>query len=171
MPITEAAPSGDIDSLYSSHHHWLRNWLRRQLNCSETAADLTHDTFIRILQKQRTDPSLSIRYPRGYLRMVANSLMMDHFRRHAVEKAYLEALAHIPRNTVISSEERSIILETLQQLDKLLGRLPSPVREAFLLSRVDGLTYAEIAKRLDVSLRTVKRYMKQAFIQCLDLML
>lgn len=97
--------------------------------------------------------------------------MIDHFRRKSVEKAYIEALAHLPEAATITADERQIILQTLQQLDRLLENLSPAVRQAFLLSRIDGLTYEEIAQRLGVSLRTVTRYMQQAFEQCLELML
>ena len=49
----------------------------------------------------------------------------------------------------------------------MLNGLPPKVREAFLLSQLDGLTYAQVAQRLDVTVRTVKRYMAQAFEQCI----
>jgi len=41
------------------------------------------------------------------------------------------------------------------------------VKRAFLLSQINGLKYDDIAKQLDVSLITVKRYMKQAFLHCM----
>lgn len=164
-------PEDDMYSLYSGHHGWLRGWLRKNLGCSETAADLAQDTFLKVMQKQQADTGFSISYPRRYLRMVANSLMVDHFRRRAVEQAYLDVLAQQPEPATISAEERQILLETLQQLDRLLDTMPLAMRQAFLLSRLDGLTYQQIAERLGVSLRTVKRYMQQAFIQCLDQML
>ncbi len=77
----------------------------------------------------------------------------------------------LPEPASISAEEREIILETLQQLDKMLDAMPARMRQAFLLSRLDGLTYQQIADQLGVSLRSVKRYMQQAFVQCLDLIL
>jgi len=40
------------------------------------------------------------------------------------------------------------------------------VRSAFLLSQLDGLGYAEIAVRLDVSMSSVQQYMKRAFAAC-----
>lgn len=161
----------NVETLYKAHHGWLRNWLCKQLNCSQTAADLMQDTFVRVMQKQRDDEQFKISYPRRYLRMTANSLMLDHFRRRAVEQAYLEALAEMPEAYAISTEERQIILQTLQQLDSLLDAMPAAVRQAFLLSRLDGLSYPQIAEQLQVSLRTVKRYMQQAYMQCLDLLL
>jgi len=167
----ESLKRNEIHNLYTGHSSWLQNWLRGKLDCSDTAADLAHDTFIRVMQKQRSDESFNILYPRSYLRMVANSLMVDLFRRRSVEKAYLEALAHFPEAVSISAEEREIILQTLQHLDQLLENLPNAARQAFLLSRIDGLTYAEISQRLGVSQRTVTRYMQQAFELCLELTL
>lgn len=159
-----------VHNLYSSHQGWLRDWLRKRLGCSETAADLTQDTFVRVIQKQRAEPGFVISYPRRYLNMLANSLMLDLFRRRAVEQAYLDALALMPEPELISEEERALILELLQRFDQMLDKLPAAVRQAFLLSRLDGLTYDEIAVQLDVSVRTVKRYMQQAFVAYLDVM-
>ncbi len=45
--------------------------------------------------------------------------------------------------------------------------LQAQVRRAFLLSQLDGLGYRDIAERLEVSERTVKRYMAQAYEHCL----
>lgn len=42
-----------LEDLYSGHHGWLRSWLQKRLQCSETAADLAQDTFVRILLKEQ----------------------------------------------------------------------------------------------------------------------
>lgn len=170
-PTPAFQPELELHNLYSGYNGWLRGWLCKQLGCSETAADLAQDTFIKVMLKQREDRSFGISYPRRYLRMVAGSLMVDHLRRRMVEQAYLEALAQLPEPASITTEEREIILQTLQQLDRLLDAMPSAVRQAFLLSRIDGLSYPQIAESLGVSERTIKRYMQQAFVQCLELML
>lgn len=49
----------------------------------------------------------------------------------------------------------------------MLDALAPPVRRAFLLSQLDGMTYDAIAIELGVSAITIKRYMKQAFLHCL----
>ena len=54
------------------------------------------------------------------------------------------------------------------EVDKLLRELPVKVRQAFLLSRLDGCTYARIAEQLGVSERMVKKYMAQAMYHCLS---
>ena len=65
-------------------------------------------------------------------------------------------------------ERQLIILQTLHEIDAMLDALPAPVRRAFLLSQIEGLTYEAIAREIGVSLITVKRYMARAFRQCLD---
>jgi RNA polymerase sigma-70 factor (ECF subfamily) len=47
-----------------------------------------------------------------------------------------------------------------------LARLPGKVRATFLLSRVDGLTYPQIAAELGISLRSVSAYMTRSQALC-----
>ena len=68
-----------------------------------------------------------------------------------------------------SPEQQAIILETLQEIDAMLDGLAPPVRQAFLMAQLEGLGYAEIATRLGVSERTVKRYMAEAMAHCIVL--
>jgi DNA-directed RNA polymerase specialized sigma24 family protein len=56
---------------------------------------------------------------------------------------------------------------SLLQIDAVLDSLPPAARKAVLPSQLDGLTYAEIACELNVSLATVKRKMLRAFRACL----
>lgn len=61
---------------------------------------------------------------------------------------------------------RTLALEALTLLDRLLDELPAKVREAFLLSHLQGLKIAEIAERLQVSTRSVKLYLVRANQHC-----
>lgn len=153
-----------VHSLYTNHHSWLCGWLRKRLGCVDHAADLAQDTFIRVLT-QRTAPQL--REPRAYLSTIARSLMIDMFRRRALEQAYLETLAARPEALDISPETRLLIIETLLEIDRLLDGLGSRTREIFLMSQLDGLSYVEIARQLDVSVNTVKKHAVRALMQCL----
>ena len=63
--------------------------------------------------------------------------MIDHFRRAALEQAYLAELALVPEAEQPSAEEQYLILEDLREIDRLLGA--SEARSAFLYSRLDGM--------------------------------
>ncbi|MDR6609422.1 sigma-70 family RNA polymerase sigma factor [Pseudomonas synxantha] len=154
-----------IEALYSGHHGWLYATLRKKLGNAMDAADLTQDTFTRILASRVA----VIEQPRAYLSCVAKGILVNWYQRKALERAYLDALALLPAPEVPSPELRFIVLETLHEIDAMLDALPPLVKRAFLLSQISGLKYDDIAEQLGVSLITVKRYMKQAFVQCLML--
>jgi RNA polymerase sigma-70 factor (ECF subfamily) len=161
LPSQEA-----IHTLYSNHHSWLKGWLRRRVDCCEQAADLSHDTFVRVL---RAGIAAQIEEPRSYLAKVAGGLVVDFFRRRAIEQAYLGVLAGLPQAEVPSLETQAIVVESLVRIEAMLEGLKPKVREAFLLAQLEGLTYPQIAERLDISLRTVSNYMTLAFDHCFEL--
>jgi len=156
--------SREIEALYSDHHGWLHGWLRKKLGNSFDAADLGQDTFARVLAG-RTPGALV--EPRAYLTTVAKGILVNWYRRQALERAYLDALAALPEPQAPGPELRFIILETLHEIDALLDRLPPQVKRTFLLSQIEGMKYEAIAQATGVSLITVKRHMKQAFSHCL----
>ena len=153
-----------VHSLYEEHHSWLCGWLRNRLGCVDHAADLAQDTFIRVITLRK---AAELREPRAYLSSVARSLMIDLFRRRALEQAYLEGLAARPEPVDISPETRLQIIETLMEIDRLLDGLGGRTREIFLMAQLDGLSYVEIARRLEVSVTTVKKHAVRALTHCL----
>ncbi|WP_373783421.1 sigma-70 family RNA polymerase sigma factor, partial [Delftia acidovorans] len=128
-------------------------------------------TFTRIWASARTQAIEDIQEPRAYLTTVARRLLVNHLERRSLEQAYLASLHLLPQATVLSVEARAILLETLQELDALLDALPAKVRTAFLMSQLEGLSYEDIAAHMQLSVRTVTRYMAQGFRQCLLVML
>ena len=157
-----------LHRFYIDHHGWLNAWLRRQLSCKDHAADLAQDTFLRLLARDR-DLSV-IHEPRAYLHTIAKGLLINHWKRRDIEQAYLEALDVQPESLAPSPEAHALIIETLMAVDRMLASLPEKVRAAFLLSQLDGLTYAAIGERLGVSERMVKKYMSRAMFECLLLL-
>jgi RNA polymerase sigma-70 factor (ECF subfamily) len=158
-----AAPAQPVADLYADHHHWLHVWLRKKLGCSEHAADLAHDTFLRLLDR---DEPVELREPRAFLTTIAKGLIANHFRRQKIERAWLETLALQPEAEAPSPETRALIVETLVEIDRRLDTLAPLVRRAFLLSQIDGLPQAEIAAALGISVPTVKRYLAKALVAC-----
>ncbi|MEI8209070.1 MAG: sigma-70 family RNA polymerase sigma factor [Methylococcales bacterium] len=151
--------------LYQDHHPWLLKWLEKRVQDRLQAEDHAHDTFLRIITSKET---LNINEPRAYLTTIAKRLLVNHWRRNTIERAYLERLSAYPEEVAISAEESAIILEVLREIDELLNQLPEKVRTAFLLAQLDDLTYVEIGQRLGVSDRMVRKYMAQAMFQCLS---
>ena len=106
-----------------------------------------------------------------FLATVARHLVIRQHRRRLLERAYLDTLALLPAELAPSPEERLIALESLQAVDQALDALAPKVREAFLLANLEGLSYADIATRLGVSMTSVKRYLAQGYERCFVLAL
>ena len=157
-----------VGQLYAHHCGWLQQWLSRRFAASFSqadVADLTHDTFVRLLLKPRQFSAVG--EARAFLCTVARGLCIDQWRRRQIEQAWLAELAARPERVEPSPEARAIMVQALQEIDAMLRTLPAKARTAFLLAQVHGLSYREIAEQIQVSERTVKKYMAQAMYQCL----
>lgn len=151
-------------ALYSDHHSWLHGWLRKKLGCSQRAADLAHDAFIRVLTL--AEPQ-NLKEPRAFLTTTATRLLIDGARRRKIEHAYLEELAlNAEEGSIPSPEAIHAALQILEKISVMLEGLPAKPREAFLLNRLDGLSYSEIAQVIGVSASMVKQYMASVLVHC-----
>jgi len=166
MSANSACPHYEgLDQMYRKERGWLTAWIRQKMGVSpERAVDLSQDTFLRVLVGKDAH---EIQQPRSYLATIARGLAIDLFRRQDLERVYMEYLAVSSLNHAPSPEEHAIVLETLAEVESVLQALGPKVRQAFLLAQVDGLSYAEIAQVIHVSVSSVKKYMAQAMECCL----
>ncbi|KIH82082.1 sigma-70 family RNA polymerase sigma factor [Pseudomonas batumici] len=148
-----------VGGLFRSHYPWLCTRLRRHLDSSASAEDIAADTFVQLLMAPDVGP---IRQPRALLTTIAQRLIYQLWRRRDLERAHLDALQQLPDAEGPSPEDQARMLEALENIDSLLDGLPDKVKATFLLSRVNGLTYPEIAAELGISQRSVSDYMVRA---------
>lgn len=154
----------NLDSLYRDHGRWLVNWLSSRSHSRARASDLAQETFCRLAEQ----PGLHLNsHPRRYLATVARRLLIDDSRRQSAERSFLGAFRfHMDDSFQPGPDRIAEAVSELAALVDLLGSLPTNVRRAFLLSRADGFTYAEIAAELGVSPSMVKQYVARAFAHC-----
>jgi RNA polymerase sigma-70 factor (ECF subfamily) len=159
---------GQTEAIYAAHNDWLKAWLYRRLGCVDTAADLAQDTFLRLLHRPRMvqHGHHGDTRARAYLSTIANGLCIDHWRRRDIEQAWREAVAACEQPVQASEEHHLLVIDALLAFDAMLRQLPTRVADVFIMSQVEGWTYREIAQRLAVSDRTVKRDMAQAMLHC-----
>ncbi|OUY06772.1 sigma-70 family RNA polymerase sigma factor [Acinetobacter populi] len=153
----------DIGEIYTAHHGWLYAWLCKKMGNQHDAADIAHDTFIKLLQQQEQQ----YQQPRAMLTTIAKNLSINFWRRKQIEQIYYDTLAHIHSEYSPSAEEELIAIETLCKLNQAFSQLKPREQHIFKLSHIRGLTYQQIAEQLNISLTTVKRDMKQVLICCL----
>ena len=163
MSGTDISHRNHVDGLFRAHYPWLCARLRRHLGASASVEDVAVDTFVQLLESPNLTP---IREPRALLTTIARRRVSELWRRGNLERQHLEQLQQAGLAGGPSPEDLFQLTQTLNNLDRTLERLPGKVRATFLLSRVDGLTYPQIAAELGISQRSVSAYMTRSQALC-----
>jgi RNA polymerase sigma factor (sigma-70 family) len=144
-------------------------FLTGRVKCPETAADLTHETYLRLYRSINNNPPDNAR---ALAFRIAVNLAIDYQRKITVRNRHisdveLDSFAETVAGS--SATEPVDILMSRQRLGALqtaLDELPTDCRTAFLLNSIDGLSYSEIAERMEISKSKVGRLLVQAIAHC-----
>ncbi len=169
MSAAAFAHPQQVAALYAEHHGWLRSWLRRRLDNAADAADLAHDTFVRLLASRTQHRFDSVGEARAYLRTTAQNLCINQWRRQEIERAWLDTLAATPEEHYPSAERQAIVLQALEEISAMLHSLSPKAARAFTLALICDMTDDEVGAELGVSGRMVRKYVAQAMTACLTL--
>src|SRR5207237_7842220 len=106
-----------------------------------------------------------LRQPAAFLNRILRNLLVDRARRRSSRPAHVP-IDHDTDLAVAPDQGERIELEQMQRrYREIVETLPPRMREVFVLHRVDGLSYREIAERLDISVRTVEWHVAQAIVR------
>lgn len=155
--------SWDLRHLFLRHAQEINRFLRRRGHSAETAADLTQDTFVRLLTAV---PGGSADNPRAYLHRVARNLSVDLYRRERLVE-YVElpdeeanGLADLTPGpeTIVYDRQRLLIVE------RALSELPEQTRMAFEMHRLGEKTMQEVASVLGLSVSRTWTLIRRAYL-------
>lgn len=149
-------------------HRELLNFLVRQVGCRSTAADLTQESYARVLAAQQS--GAAVVDVRALLFRTARNLVVDQHRRSEVRRHDdLDALTESEQPVTLESQQPEQILSQRQQADALLAAidaLPPRCREAFMMSRFDGLSHQQIAEHMGISKNMVAQHVTRGLLAC-----
>lgn len=157
--------SDGVRDLYLRHGAEIRRALVRRFGSAQDGLDDAVQTaFLRFGQLERRD---QVANPRAFILVMARNLIQDSLRRAAVRQAWTEAEIHAPSAPVL--EERtpeSVLLEKerFAALEDAIARLPERQRRCLTLSRVEGLSYAEISGLTGWSPADISRQIARALM-------
>ena len=150
-----------LEGLYRRYAGWLTGMLRRRFGASlgDTVEDLVQETYLRVAPYEAAG---RVRRPQALLLNVASNLARDELRRRAVRRGGAAAALAEP---VFEAHADPDQVEALFFKDLVLS-MPQPYRDVFVLSRIAGLTYEEIAAHSGLSIKTVEWRMSRALAYC-----
>lgn len=142
----------------------LLNFLTKRLKCSDVAAEITHETFLRLHENAESNPPNNAR---AFAYRIAINLANDYQRKIKVRNQYNVDIKpgfsadSYPSETP-GPEQIVMAQQRLETLQAALDELDVECRRAFLLQSIDGLTHHEIASRLGISRIKVYRHLMKA---------
>jgi RNA polymerase sigma factor (sigma-70 family) len=135
----------------------------RRVGCRATAADLVQDLFVRFWRR----PLVQVEELNTYLMRCAGNIAIDHLRNEGTRARLHEEL--MPDEPELRSDAPQAALEAsndLRHIEAALRGLPEKTRQIFLLNRIHGRKYGEIATVMGLSQSAVEKHMMRALQAC-----
>ncbi|MGY2362770.1 RNA polymerase sigma factor [Pseudomonas azotoformans] len=142
--------------------------LQRMVNNHSTAEDLLQETYLRVTRALSERP---IDHLEPFVYQTARNLALDHLRARRIqartlqEDVPLDVLQNVAA-PISTPEDATQAEQMLEALSVSLGQLSARQQQIFILSRLHGCSYQEIADQLEVSLSTVQKELKLIMAIC-----
>lgn len=146
--------------LYDRYWEMLYRYVVSVLRGRADAMDVVQDTFVALWQQRDTLDGVGS-LP-AYLKAMARYKALKSIRTHIREHDYLESLLDFFNQHGESPEDLLVANELRDIIDSEIERLPTMMRQVFILSRQENLSYKEIASKLIISDKTVKKQISNA---------
>ncbi|MBC3449546.1 sigma-70 family RNA polymerase sigma factor [Pseudomonas mosselii] len=135
----------------------------RRVGCRATASDLVQDLFLRFWRR----PEVKVEALDTYLLRSASNLAIDYLRSEGSRDRATEGLHDLDEPQGSQLPEQALEVDhDLQRIEAALRALPERTRQIFLLNRIHGCTYGEIAKAIQLSQSAVEKHMMRALEAC-----
>jgi len=149
----------EFKNTFDTHFESVRNYIYYRSGDKELANDVAQETFIRYWEKM-SSKAANIGNIKGLLFKIAGDIFISAYRKKQLSIKYSVLNNH--EEFFQSPEEEMTFKETMINYENALANLPEKQRTVFLLNRMDGLKYHEIAMNLGVSVKAVEKRMKIA---------
>lgn len=151
------------------YYRELLNFLSRKVADRSTAADLAQESYVRVYAAQATGSAIV--NPRALLYQTARNLVIDHHRhgdvRAGVEVAPAQQQDDVAAGPLGLEPEAALASgQGVAAMVAVIDNLPPRCREAFMYNRFDGMTYAQVAARMGISVKAVEQHIKHALDAC-----
>ncbi len=150
----------NFEAFFHEHYGALCEYIRHIVHLPHVAEELAQDAFVSLWERHTRAP---VQMAISYLYTTARNRAYSYLRhrrvvRRAAQEMALEAAE--PRDETLTVEVHANDLAAAAQ--RAIDELPERCRLIFLMSRREGLTYAEIAHALDVAVSTVETQISRA---------
>lgn len=163
--VATSACDIDVDAFVREHQAELLNFFRGRVTHTQDAADLAQESWSRLMRYRHGQSAGSLR---KLLFAIARNVLNNHWRWRALRQ--IEEPTDFARLEVASAapgvERQWQAQRYLDTLEATVAALPPKCRTVFVLSRVEGLSNAQVAQRCGISVKMVEKHLAKAILRC-----
>jgi len=156
----KAGDEAAFRKVFDLHFKRLHTFSFRFLKNKEQAEEIVHDALLNLwLNRQKLNTELSVL---PYLYTITRRLALNALRDVATSQKAMDRL-WVTMEKLSNETEEAVLLSDLKQFtEQSLLSLPLQQQIVFKMSRYEGLSYDEIAEKLNISRNTVKNHLVAA---------
>lgn len=158
-PSKDLCKPKTFESVFRTHAKDLRRFVYYKTKDIAVAEDIVQDVFVKIWEECR---NIRFETVKGLLYTIANNMFLNKAKHLKVVRKYQQEKEVEPNHE--SPEYELLQQEYQERLKKAVAGLPDIQREVFLMSRIDGKKYKEIAVILNISTKAVEKRMHNALL-------
>jgi len=147
----------EFKNIFDANFDEIRNYIFYRCGDKELATDIAQECFLKLWEKRE---KIRLIHLKGLLYKMASDLFINHFHHQKRTKLLFQNITFQEQD--YSPEELLSFDQLKEKYETLILEMPDRERTVFLMSRIDGLMYKEIANRLGLSVKAVEKRMKNA---------
>ncbi|MEM1434911.1 MAG: RNA polymerase sigma factor [Pseudomonadota bacterium] len=157
----------EIYRVFNQHKDALRRVIRRHSGPGQDPDELLQESFMRAFAAEL---KRRVENPRAFLFQVARNTALAELRRF--KNGPIDETADFSESVLLAegaSDDTAEVVDSRRKLrvfTEAVAQLPPKCRQAFLLRRVDGLSFKQIANRMDISVSAAEKHVALGLTRC-----
>jgi RNA polymerase sigma-70 factor (ECF subfamily) len=149
-----------FDILYKKYSKRIYRFGYSILKSQEDTENLIQDVFLNLWEKrQNVKRDASVKF---YLFTIAYNSAITLIRKKSKESEFISYLKSLPELNQEPTSLKTEFNELTNKLEEIIQKLPQRQKQIYLLHKVKGLKYSEIAEQLKISANTIENHMSRA---------
>lgn len=147
----------EFKQVFDQYFDAIRNYIYFMSSDVDLAEDIAQDAFVKLWDNRET---IILSTVKSYLYTIARNLTLNYIKRDKLKYNFI-AQTEMGQNNVSPQYELEQ-KEFKEKLEAVIASVPEGNREVFLMNRIEGMKYSEIAERLGLSVKAVEKRMSKA---------
>lgn len=159
--LIEALRGGNekaFEKIYNYYYTPVIRFIYNMVESIELAKDFYQEIFMNVwIRRETIDPAKNFKY---FIFVAARNAVFDYFRKYKESHWDEKEIMIIPDNYY--TDDRLLLKETLQQIQKAINKMPQQRKKIFMLSRMDNLSNYDISLQLNITKNAVEKHISFA---------